>query len=39
MATWTGSITRDPSGGWRMFYTGISHAENGQVQRTGSAHS
>jgi hypothetical protein len=39
MATWTGSITRDPSGGWRMFYTGISHGDNGQVQRIGSAHS
>ena len=39
MATWTGSIARDPAGGWRMFYTGISHAENGQVQRIGSAHS
>ncbi len=21
-ATWTGSVLRDPSGGWRMFYTG-----------------
>ncbi|CAD6001509.1 glycosyl hydrolase family 32 [Agreia sp. COWG] len=21
-ATWTGSVVRDPSGGWRMFYTG-----------------
>lgn len=38
-ATWTGSVVRDPSGGWRMFYTGISRAENGQVQRIGSAYS
>jgi beta-fructofuranosidase len=39
LATWTGSVTRDPASGWRMFYTGISHAEGGQVQRIGSAHS
>jgi beta-fructofuranosidase len=36
-ATWTGSVVRDDAGRWRMFYTGISRAENGRVQRIGSA--
>ena len=32
-ACWTGSVVRDPGGGWRMFYTGVSEAEDGLVQR------
>jgi beta-fructofuranosidase len=35
--TWTGSVVPDPSGGWRMFYTGSTHADGGLVQRIGSA--
>jgi beta-fructofuranosidase len=35
--TWTGSVVRDPAGGWRMFYTGSSHADDGLVQRIGWA--
>jgi beta-fructofuranosidase len=37
LATWTGSIVRDPEGMWRLFYTGLSHAEHGLVQRIGVA--
>jgi beta-fructofuranosidase len=36
-ATWTGSVVREDSGRWRMFYTGVSRAEGGNVQRIGSA--
>lgn len=36
-ATWTGSVVRSDDGLWNMFYTGISHAERGQVQRIGVA--
>jgi len=36
-ATWTGSIVRGPDRVWRMFYTGCSRAESGQVQRIGVA--
>ncbi len=36
-ATWTGSVVRDDAGRWRMFYTGVSRAEGGKVQRIGSA--
>lgn len=36
-ATWTGSVVRDDAGRWRMFYTGVSRAEDGKVQRIGSA--
>lgn len=36
-ATWTGSVIREDSGRWRMFYTGVSRAEDGNVQRIGSA--
>ncbi len=32
-ATWTGSIVRDETGLWWMFYTGVSRAEAGLVQR------
>ncbi len=37
LATWTGSIVRDESAQWRMFYSGISRESNGLVQRIGSA--
>jgi beta-fructofuranosidase len=36
LATWTGSVLR-ADGSWRMYYSGISRAEDGQVQRIGSA--
>jgi beta-fructofuranosidase len=36
-ATWTGSVVRGPDGVWRMFYTGVSRAERGLVQRIGVA--
>jgi beta-fructofuranosidase len=36
-ASWTGCVVRDPDGRWRMFYTGISEAEDGTVQRVISA--
>lgn len=35
--TWTGSIVRDSTGGWRMFYTGTTRAEKATVQRIGVA--
>jgi beta-fructofuranosidase len=35
LAVWTGSVVADPTGGWRMFTTGISVAEHGLVQRIG----
>jgi beta-fructofuranosidase len=37
LATWTGSTLRGPDGRWYMFYTGVSRAENGLVQRIGLA--
>lgn len=37
LATWTGSVVRSPDGSWRLFYTGLSHAEHGLVQRIGVA--
>jgi beta-fructofuranosidase len=37
MATWTGSVVRAPDGGWRLFYTGLSRADGGLVQRIGAA--
>lgn len=37
VATWTGSIVRDPAGLWRMFYTGVDRAGAGLVQRIGQA--
>jgi beta-fructofuranosidase len=37
LATWTGSIVRSPDRRWFMFYTGVSHAERGLVQRIGLA--
>jgi beta-fructofuranosidase len=33
LASWTGSVVRDPAGGWRMFYTGLSEEDDGAVQR------
>ncbi len=36
-ATWTGSVVREDSGRWRLFYTGVSRSEEGKVQRIGSA--
>ncbi len=30
--TWTGSVVREDSGSWRMFYTGTSREDNGQRQ-------
>lgn len=38
-ATWTGSVVQAPDGTWRMFYTGVSRAERGLVQRVGVARS
>jgi len=37
LATWTGSIVRGPDGRWYLFYTGVSRAEQGLVQRIGLA--
>lgn len=36
-ATWTGSVVQAPDGTWRLFYTGVSRAERGLVQRIGVA--
>lgn len=36
---WTMHVSEAPEGGWRMFYTGLSRAENGRVQRIGLARS
>ncbi len=35
--TWTGSVVRAPAGTWRMFYTGTTRQDGGDVQRVGSA--
>jgi beta-fructofuranosidase len=37
LATWTGSVVRGDDGSWYMFYTGLSRADDGQVQRVGLA--
>jgi beta-fructofuranosidase len=37
LATWTGSVAQGPDGRWHLFYTGLSHAEHGLVQRIGVA--
>jgi len=37
LATWTGSTVQDDSGLWHTFYTGLSRAEDGMVQRIGVA--
>ena len=36
-ATWTGSVVSGDDGLWHMFYTGLSRADGGQVQRIGVA--
>jgi hypothetical protein len=36
LATWTGSVVRDDSGVWRMFYTAVNRAEGGLTQRISS---
>ena len=35
LANWTGSVVRDDDGRWHLFTTGVSHAEQGAVQRIG----
>lgn len=35
--TWTGSVIRADDGTWRMFYTGTSRADGGDVQTVGAA--
>jgi beta-fructofuranosidase len=37
LAVWTGSTVHGPDGRWYLFYTGISRAEQGLVQRIGLA--
>ena len=37
LATWTGSVIRDPDGTWFMFYTGATLTEAGNVQTIGYA--
>lgn len=37
LATWTGSSVLDDDGRCWLFYTGLSHAEGGRVQRIGAA--
>jgi beta-fructofuranosidase len=37
LATWTGCVVRGPDGRWFMFYTGVSRADGGLVQRIGLA--
>ena len=37
LATWTGSVLRGPDGRWYCYYTGVSRAEKGLVQRIGLA--
>ena len=39
LATWTGSAITHPDGHMRLFYTGVSQAEDGEVQRIGWADS
>ncbi len=37
LATWTGSVIQDDDGLWHMFYTGLTTADRGRVQRVGVA--
>ncbi len=37
LATWTGSVVRGADGRWYLYYTGVSRAEQGLVQRIGLA--
>ena len=39
LAIWTGSVVRGDGGIWHMFYSAVSRAENGRVQRIGRADS
>ncbi|WP_169583254.1 MULTISPECIES: glycoside hydrolase family 68 protein [Microbacterium] len=39
LATWTGSVVRNPEGGWVMFYTGVARSDDGLAQRIGRAFS
>jgi len=36
LATWTGSVVREETGSWRMFYTAVSRTEGGLNQRISS---
>ncbi len=41
-ATWTGSVVRDPAGGWRMFYTGtrfVNETAHTNIESVGAARS
>jgi len=37
LAVWTGSVVRGDDSTWHMFYTGLSRADHGEVQRIGVA--
>jgi beta-fructofuranosidase len=37
LAIWTGCVVRADDGSWRKFYTGLSRADEGRVQRIGTA--
>jgi sucrose-6-phosphate hydrolase SacC (GH32 family) len=37
LATWTGSVVRDDTGRWWMFYTGVDRDGRGQIQRIRAA--
>ncbi len=37
LATWTGSVVRGPDRRWYLFYTGVSRADDGLIQRIGLA--
>ncbi|MFI7587216.1 glycosyl hydrolase family 32 [Spongisporangium articulatum] len=37
LATWTGSVVRGDDGTWNLFYSAVSRAEGGRVQRIGRA--
>lgn len=37
LATWTGSVVRGPDRRWYLFYTGVSRADHGLIQRIGLA--
>lgn len=38
-ACWTGSVVKNPSGSWEMFYTGISERDGNLIQKIGRASS
>jgi beta-fructofuranosidase len=37
LAIWTGCVVREDESRWRLFYTGLARADDGSVQRIGSA--